>query len=109
MFAVYVDKLLDKLTQSGLGCFISGVCFNSLMYADDIILLSISVCDLQQMVNLCIEELSVIDMIVNSTKSDFLRIGKRHNVDLQLISEGNQLVPWQNEIKYLGVNIMCSI
>ena len=46
LFAVYVDKLLDKLILSGLGCFISGVCFNSLMYAGDIILLSISVCDL---------------------------------------------------------------
>ena len=108
LFAVYVDKLLGKLTISGLGCFISGVCFNSLMYADDIILLSISVCDLQQMVNLCIEELSLIDMFVNSNKSGCLRIGKRHKVDVQLISGGDKLVPWQNEIKYLGINIMCS-
>ena len=73
LFAVYVDKLLDKLTLSGLGCFISGVCFNSLMYSDDIILVSISTCDLQQMVNLYIEELNLIDMIVNSNKSNCLR------------------------------------
>ena len=43
LFAVYVDKRLEKLTQCGLGCSISGICLNSLMNAYDIILLSISV------------------------------------------------------------------
>ena len=60
------------------------------------------------MVNLCMKELSLIDMIVNSNKSGCLRIGKRHNVDVQLISVGDKLVPWQNKIKYLGL-ILCVI
>ena len=59
------------------------------------------------MVNLSIEELSLIDMIVNSNKSGCLRIGNRRNVDVLLISVGDKLVPWQHEIKYLGVNIIC--
>ena len=36
--------------------------FNSFMYADDLILLSISVCDLQNMINLCKLELDWLDM-----------------------------------------------
>jgi len=105
-FAVYVDKVLNKLKKSGLGCFIGGVCLNSLMYADDIILISISVCDLQKMVDLCIKELSSIEMIVNCNKSGGLRIGKRHDAVVKMISVDDKFVSWVGEIKYLGVTIL---
>ena len=47
------------------------------MYADDLLLLSISVCDLQHMVNICKSELDWLDMMINVKKSACLRIGKR--------------------------------
>ena len=45
LFACYVDDMLKKLNNSGLGCHINQVCYNAIMYADDILLMSISVCD----------------------------------------------------------------
>ncbi len=51
LFAVFVDDLLVKLRNSSLGCYIKGICLNAAMFADDLLLLSISVCDLQRMVN----------------------------------------------------------
>ena len=49
LFAVYVDVVLKDLKKSGLGCFVGRQCFNSFLYADDLIIISISVTDLQKL------------------------------------------------------------
>ena len=46
LFSLFVDIVLEKLEHAGIGCFIHSKCYNSFMYADDIILLSITVTDL---------------------------------------------------------------
>jgi len=74
LFALYVDKMLVKLHNSGLGCHIKNFCFNSIMYADDILLLAISVADLQEMINLCLSELFICHLSVNPFKSTCMRL-----------------------------------
>ena len=106
LFAIYVDDILTKLQDSGLGCHIKYVCFNSYMYADDLLLLSISVCDLQKMVNLCNDELVSIDMRINTGKSACLRIGPPFNKFVSNITINNCCIQWINEIKYLGIYVM---
>ena len=54
LFAVFVDDLLLKLKNCSSGCHIEGICLNAAMFADDLLLMTISVCDLQRMVNLCL-------------------------------------------------------
>jgi len=49
------------------------------MYADDIVLLSASSTVLQQMVNVCEQEMTYLDMKLNTAKSMVLRIGKSRN------------------------------
>ena len=105
-FAIFVDSILNKLEKSMLGCHISGICLNSLMYADDLVLLSVSICDLQSLVNMFLHELDTIDMIVNCRKSACLRIGNRHSVHVQNIIIGTDCVPREKEIKYLGIIIL---
>ena len=61
LFAVYVDNLLYKLQRSGLGCHIKSFCFNSVLYADDLLLKSISITDMNQMIEICRETLADID------------------------------------------------
>ena len=41
------------------------MCFNVFMYADDILLASISVAELQQMINIVKSELKWLDMVIN--------------------------------------------
>ena len=50
------------------------------MYADDIILMSISVTDLQALIDICATEFEELDMIINIKKSMCIRVGQRHNV-----------------------------
>src|SRR5437870_12531993 len=64
------------------------------MYADDLILLSPSLCELQNMLNMCCSELALLDLQVNVKKCSAIRIGNRYKnkcTDLTL-----------NGLKFLG-------
>ena len=75
LFNVCVDDVIKKLADSRLGCFIGNLSMNSLMYADDLIILAISVQDLQSLVNLCTFEFNEINMLINAKKSSCLKVG----------------------------------
>jgi len=81
LFAVYVNDLLLKLQSSRLGCVINGISVNSFMYADDLILLSLSIVELQKLIDLCSSELANIQLRVNPIKCVCLRIGKRFSLN----------------------------
>ena len=75
------------------------------MYADDIVLLSPSVSDLQFMLHLCYKMLEDIDMCINVKKAMCTRIGNRFkNTCSELVVCGQKLI-WVNCVRYLGIYI----
>jgi len=72
LFAVYLDYLTN-ICLHDKGCFI-------LLYADDILLISSSVCELELFLLACECELHWLDMTINFKKSCCLRIGPRNDV-----------------------------
>jgi hypothetical protein len=78
------------------------------MYADDLLLLSISITHLQKMIDMCTQVLGYCDLQINPNKSFCLRIGPRHNISRCILTINNQLVTWKSEIRYLGVLIVSS-
>jgi len=108
LFAMFVDGLLVKLKQSRLGCHIAGMCCNAVMYADDLLILAISLRDLQLLVNICTEEFDKLDLTVNIKKSMCIRIGKKHNENIAPVVIYKQPLAWVQEIRYLGVVIVSS-
>jgi len=40
LYNLYVDDLILRLAQTGVGCFICGVCLHNLRYADDLVILA---------------------------------------------------------------------
>ena len=108
LFALFVNELLICLKSSNLGCYIKGICFNSVMFADDLLILSLSITHLQRMINICYQVLSSCHLELNSKKSSCLRIGPRHSfIEPKLILNGQELA-WKSELKYLGVFIVSS-
>ena len=105
LFTLFVDIVLAKLEDSGLGCFINFTCYNSFMYADDIILLGITVTDLQQMFNLCFDVFKDLDLPINISKCHCLRIGPRCNVRCSAITLQDSIIPWVENTKFLGVTL----
>jgi hypothetical protein len=105
LFAVYIDDVITKLQKSSLGCHIYNTCFNAFVYADDILLASISLKDLQRMIDICKEELAWLDMKINIKKSMCMRIGKRYNMATRDLHVNGIAINWCSEIKYLGMYI----
>lgn len=105
LFSIYVDNILDKLEMSGFGCYVNFACYNSYMYADDLILLSPSLHDLQAMFDLCAIEFNNIDLPVNENKCHCMRIGPLYKAECAELQIGGQSVRWVNEIRYLGITI----
>jgi len=108
LFAIYVDNILCKLHSVNVGCHIHFTNFNSLMYADDLLLIALTLKDLtlkdlQLMVNICSEELEKIDMRSNAKKSACMRVGDRFDVKLADILKNQTPIPWCHEISYLGL------
>ena len=103
LFAVFVNNVLEKLSKCKLGCHVKSICCNALMYADDLLLLSISMTDLRAMVNICNDEFDELDLKINFKKSCGLRIGKHHNRSVSPIIIDNQIMHWKQEMHYLGV------
>ena len=53
LFAVYMDVLIMRLRQRGLGCKLFNTFYGCLLYADDILLLAHLVDGMQQMLEIC--------------------------------------------------------
>lgn len=108
LFAVFVDDILNKLKLSGLGCRVNQAMFNAIMYADDLLLMSASLCDLQSMVNLCVNEFRSIGLSININKSVCMRIGPRYKVPVTSIAVDDSFLQWKSELRFLGVTLLAA-
>jgi len=101
LFAVYLDDLADRKSNGRFSYII--------LYADDILLLSSSLCELQNLLCACELELKWLDMTINVKKSCCIRIGPRFNIQCTAISTINgNLLPWVTELRYLGIYLINS-
>jgi len=69
LFALYLDDL-SRLGSLFKGCFV-------ILYADDILLSSPSISQLEKSLRVCEKELAWLDMAINFKKSCCIRIGPR--------------------------------
>ena len=108
LFTAYIDIVLRELELSKLGCYINSKCMNSFLYADDLILLAISVTDLQLLVSKCLVVFNSLDLHINCAKSVCLRIGPRFSASCKTIMAANSTLKWVSEVKYLGIHLKSS-
>jgi hypothetical protein len=88
-----------------MGCYIRGIFAGAYMYADDLLLVSISLTELQKMVTLCKTVLDGIDMIINTNKTMCMRVGPKFNASCVNITLNQQSLQWAGVIRYLGIFI----
>ena len=78
-FSLFVNIVLERLETADFGSFIANTCYNSFLYANGIIMLSLTVTDLQRIFNLCSSVFTDLDLPINVSKCHCLRIGPRCN------------------------------
>ena len=64
LFSVYVNDILCNLEWSEFGCHVSGRHVGALTYADDLLLVSITLQDLRNMLDIAYAALSWLDMVL---------------------------------------------
>ena len=100
LFSIYVDDLLDKLKNSGIGCHIGHIFVGALGYADDLILLCPSVVGLNEMIKICEEYANEHDILFNGKKSKYLIFGPyKYNSSVRV---NNEVVERCDEAVHLG-------
>jgi hypothetical protein len=104
LFSIYMDSLIDKISSSKYGCYISCINFSIIMYADDIVLLAPTVTGLQMLLLACENELNSLDMRLNTKKSVCLRFGTAFDaLCAPVVTCNNITIQWTHSFRYLGV------
>jgi len=102
LFAVYLNDIVSQSPVSQR-CFV-------VLYADDILIMAPSICNLQQLVNACQAELDLLDMQANFRKSSCMRIGPRCSVKCDnIVLTTGQSLQRVDQLRYLGVFIVRSV
>ncbi|XP_023933975.1 uncharacterized protein LOC112042975 [Bicyclus anynana] len=106
LFNLYVDDLLGELSSTRTGCYIDGVSLNNISYADDMVLLSASICGLRKLIAVCEAYVEKHGLAYNTKKSVvmvFEAEGKTSkNLTLPPISLNRVALERVNKVKYLG-------
>jgi len=58
LFGIYIDVLVKSVKRTNIGCKIGTTCTGNFLYADDIILLALSVEALPSLISICESELN---------------------------------------------------
>ena len=69
-YSIYIDDLLEKLKENGIGCHMGHHYVGVFGYADDIILLCPSVTGLIKMIKICEEYANEHDILFNGKKAN---------------------------------------
>jgi len=85
LFNIYVNDILTQLQASRTGCFVGNKYVGALMYADDLLFVSVTLTDIRAMIALVCHELKWLDMTINVKKSSMIRVGPRFNVPIDCI------------------------
>ena len=109
LFNVYVNRMLTELCLSDLGCRIRNTYIGCIMYADDLLLLSFSVIDLQSMLNICGNIGLNLGIKFNSSKSVCMTIGPNKLPTPTPMLINGAPIQWVNSLNYLGVSIAAGV
>ena len=104
LFKIYVDDLSVSLNTLKIGCVVTNMIINHLLYADDIVLISPSSIGLMELIETCEQFGIENDIKFNSTKSailPFLPEDKKKYKTPTFYLNSIQ-IPVVNSFKYLG-------
>ena len=102
-YCLYVDDLVEILSDLGVGCHLRDLFLSILLYADDMALLSPSLKGLQRLLSATEQYCKTWDIMLNAKKSKNLFFGKSQTLaPLQL--DGKD-IEWVTSWRYLGITV----
>ena len=101
LFCCYLDVLLNRLADLGVGCWMGAHFAGTIAYADDLTLLSPTAAGLQDMIKICEQFSKEFAVTYNPKKSVCVLFSKRQKVTPSISLNGQDL-HWNSKVKHLG-------
>ena len=98
---MYIDPLLQKLKQSGVGCHINGNFLGVLSYADDITLICPSIRGLNKILKICNTFSKNNSILFNKKNTTCIKFGDLIKNGEKAFLDGSDLV-WKDNVRHLG-------
>ena len=111
LFCCYMDELIRRLKESGIGCWLGNHYAGCLSYADDMTLLCPTITGLQNLVKICEQYAREFGMTYNAEKSVCILFSRDKHLNRTLPEvrlEGKGL-SWQKNVKHLGNYLSCDL
>lgn len=104
LFNLYINALITELSSHHVGCHVDGICVNNLSYADDMVLLSASVCGLRTLLNTCVKYVRDHGLVYNVAKSVYMvfEVGRKRVLEVPAIHLDGTPLKRVDKFKYLG-------
>jgi hypothetical protein len=104
LFNLYINGLIEALSNTHVGCHIDGVSVNNLSYADDMVLLSASVCGIRKMLKVCEAYATDHGLKYNGSKSQYMvfETDRKKTAELPPVHLNGTLLERVGCFKYLG-------
>jgi len=109
LFNVYVNSVIQRLQMSNCGCATGSQFLGCIMYTDDLVLLSPSVCDMRKVIDICADEASCLHLKFNVKKSCVLRFVARYLHHCRKITLDGKETEYASTARYLGVLLRAGI
>uniref|UniRef100_A0AAQ4PNU2 Reverse transcriptase domain-containing protein n=1 Tax=Gasterosteus aculeatus aculeatus TaxID=481459 RepID=A0AAQ4PNU2_GASAC len=100
LFVVFMDRI-SRCSRGEEGLQFGGLRISSLLFADDVVLMASSVCDLQLSLERFAVECEAVGMRISTSKSEAMVLSRKP-MDC-LLQVGNVSLPQVKKFKYLGV------
>uniref|UniRef100_A0A8C5A4J3 ribonuclease H n=1 Tax=Gadus morhua TaxID=8049 RepID=A0A8C5A4J3_GADMO len=100
LFVIYMDRI-SRRSRGGEGLQFGGLRISSLLFADDVVLIGSSACDLQHSLDRLAAECEAAGMRISTAKSEAMTLSRKP-VDC-LLRVGNESLAQVKGFKYLGV------
>ena len=103
LFAIYVNDLVDDINQLHCGIDVDDTHISLFLYADDIVLLSESAENMQEMLNVLHQWCDKWRLAVNEAKTKIMHFRNKSKLKSNvLFSCGNKEIGYSDSYKYLG-------
>ena len=88
---LYIDKLLNRLRQSKLGCYVGDIFMGAFAYADDVALLAPTIMSLNKLINVCVLFEREYHVLFNSMKSKLVAFNCATTEDIYVTFDGEKI------------------
>lgn len=104
LFNLYINDLIVALSGTRIGCHIDGVSVNNISYADDMVLLSASICGIKKLVTICEAYAERHGLKYNASKSELMVFEARgkNTVNFPEVKLNGKVLCRVHKFKYLG-------